>query len=192
VTDEEAVDPRGTSVGPWRRLDRAVAYENAWVTVYHDEVIRPDGRPGIYGVVHFRNTAVGVVAIDGQDRVALVGQHRYTLDTPSWELPEGGSPPGEDPLAGAKRELLEEAGVRAHGWRLLGRYHLSNSVSDEEAFMYLATGLILGESSLDGTEADLTVRWVPFADVMAMVERGDITDAMSVLALQKVALERAR
>ena len=192
MSEGEAIDPDGTAVGPWRRLSRTVAYENPWVTVYHDEVARPDGQPGIYGVVHFANTAVGVLAIDAEDRVALVGQHRYTLDTSSWELPEGGSPAGEDPLDGAKRELLEEAGVRARHWRLLGRYHLSNSVSDEEAFMFLATGLELGEASLDGTEADLTVRWVPFAEVMSMVDRGEITDAMSVLALQKVAIDRSR
>jgi 8-oxo-dGTP pyrophosphatase MutT (NUDIX family) len=192
VSSGEPIDAQGTPVGPWRRHRRAIAYENAWVTVYHDEVTRPDGQPGIYGVVHFANTAVGVVAIDDHDRVALVGQHRYTLDSSSWELPEGGSPQGEDPLDGAKRELREEAGVTARDWRLLGRYHLSNSVSDEEAFMYLATDLVLGQASPDGSEADISVRWLPFGDVMAMVERGEITDAMSVLALQKVALDRSR
>lgn len=183
----------GTAVGPWRRHSRDVAYENPWVTVYHDAVTRPDGQPGIYGVVHFANVAVGVVAIDADDRVALVGQHRYPLDEPSWEIPEGGSPRAEDgPLAGARRELLEETGVEAREWRLLGRYHLSNSVSDEVALLYVATDLVLGEAALDGSEADLTVRWVPFAEVMAMVARGEITDAMSVLGLQRIALERCR
>ena len=105
--------PDGTPVGPWRRRSRAVGYENPWITVFHDEVVRPDGSPGIYGVVHFENTAVGVVAIDDQDRVALVAQHRYTLDHRSWEIPEGGAPAGESPLAGAQRELREEAGVEA-------------------------------------------------------------------------------
>jgi 8-oxo-dGTP pyrophosphatase MutT (NUDIX family) len=186
------MNAKDVTVGPWRRRDRDVAYENPWITVYHDEVTRPDGEPGIYGVVHFRNTAVGVIAIDDDDRVALVGQHRYTVDVRSWELPEGGSPPGEDPLEGARRELLEETGVRATDWRLLGRYHLSNSVSDEEALLYSATGLSIGESSLDGTEADLKLRWVPFAEVAAMVEDGRITDAMSVIAIQRIALDRAR
>ena len=188
MTAEDA--PEGTAVGPWRRHRRDVAYENAWVTVYHDAVTRPDGQPGIYGVVHFANIAVGVVAIDAEDRVALVGQHRYTLDAISWEIPEGGSPRSEDPLDGAKRELLEETGVEARDWRLIGRYHLSNSVSDEEAFLYVATGLVLGTASLDGTEADLTVRWVPFADAMAMLANGEITDAMSGLGLLHVALAR--
>ena len=84
-------------VGPWTRISRRVGYQNPWITVFHDEVVRPDGSPGIYGVVHFDNTAVGVVAIDDQDRVALVAQHRYTLDHRSWEIPEGGAPPGESP-----------------------------------------------------------------------------------------------
>ena len=93
---------------PWRRHSRRAVYENAWLDVFHDEVVRPDGQPGIYGVIHFRNHAVAIVAIDDRDRVALVGQWRYTLDAYSWELPEGGVPPGETPLEGAQRELREE------------------------------------------------------------------------------------
>ena len=108
-------------VGPWTRVSRRVGYQNPWITVFHDEVLRPDGSPGIYGVVHFENTAVGVVAIDDQDRVALVAQHRYPLDHRSWEIPEGGAPPGESPLAGAQRELREEAGVVASDWREIAR-----------------------------------------------------------------------
>jgi 8-oxo-dGTP pyrophosphatase MutT (NUDIX family) len=110
-----------------------VAYENAWVTVWHDEVTRPDGQPGIYGLVHFANLAVGVVVLDDEDRILLVGQHRYTIDAMSWEIPEGGVPDGESAMAGAIRELREETGVRATDWREIGRLHLSNSVSDEAA-----------------------------------------------------------
>ena len=95
-------------VGPWVRRSRATVYENAWIQVHHDEVTRPDGSPGIYGVVHFRARAVGAVVADGEGRILLVGQHRYTLDRYSWEIPEGGSPWDEDPLAGAKRELAAD------------------------------------------------------------------------------------
>lgn len=178
------------AVGPWQRHERRVAYENAWVTVYHDAVTRPDGSAGIYGVVHFAALAVGVVALDDADRVALVGQHRYTLDEMSWEIPEGGSPADEDSLEGARRELREETGVEARTWHRIGRYHLSNSVSDEEAILFLATDLEPGEPRLEGSEADLTMRWVPFEEALAMIRRGEITDAMSVLALQAVALSR--
>jgi 8-oxo-dGTP pyrophosphatase MutT (NUDIX family) len=189
--DEAGKDtPVPLPVGPWQRHERRVAYQNAWVTVYHDAVTRPDGSAGIYGVVHFANMAVGVVALDEADRVALVGQHRYTLDEMSWEIPEGGSPHEEDSLEGARRELQEETGVEARTWRRIGRYHLSNSVSDEEAILYLATDLVPGEARLDGSEADLTLRWVPFDEALAMIDRGEITDAMSVLGLQAVALAR--
>jgi 8-oxo-dGTP pyrophosphatase MutT (NUDIX family) len=177
--------------GPWVRHSRRVAYENAWVTVWHDEVSRPDGSPGIYGVIHFANLAAGVLAVDEDDHVPLVGQHRYTLDAYSWELPEGGVPDGETALAGAKRELLEETGVEAAEWRELVRVHLSNSVSDELAVLYLATGLRRGEANPDATE-DLEIRWLPFDEVLAMTQDGRITDAMSVVAIQAHALERAR
>ncbi len=175
---------------PWVRLARRVAYENSWITVWHDDVRRPDGRPGVYGVVHYRNRAVGVVALDEQDRVLLVGQYRYTLDLYPWELPEGGAAPGEEPLAAAQRELMEETGCSAAHWEELLRAHLSNSVSDEEAIVYLARGLTDGTAEPEGTER-LQVRRVPFAEALAMVERGEITDAMSVMGLQRVALTRA-
>ena len=111
--DEPPRDEPPVESGPWVRRSRRTAYENPWLTIWHDEVDRPDGSPGIYGVVHFANVAAGVVAIDDEDRVVLVGQHRYTLDRYSWEIPEGGVPDGEDPLEGSKRELREETGLEA-------------------------------------------------------------------------------
>src|SRR6516164_709046 len=137
---------------PWKRLSRRTAYENPWIVVHEDQVIRPDGRPGIYGVVHYRNTAVGVVPLDEQDRVLLVGQYRYTLDVYSWEIPEGGAGENEQPLLGAQRELLEETGYSAECWQEILRAHLSNSVSDEEAICFLATDLHPGIAQPDGTE----------------------------------------
>jgi len=175
--------------GPWTRRTRRVAYENAWITIWHDEVIRPDGKPGIYGVVHFANLAVGVLALDDAGRVLLVGQHRYALDRYSWEIPEGGVPAGESALDGARRELREETGVEAERWIELCRSHPSNSVSDEEAVLYLATGLSHGPADPDGTES-LAVRWVPFDEVLAMTLDGRITDAMTVLAVHRTAIAR--
>jgi 8-oxo-dGTP pyrophosphatase MutT (NUDIX family) len=177
--------------GPWTRRSRRVAYENPWLTIWHDEVIRPDGEPGIYGVVHFANLAAGVLVLDEDDRVLLVGQHRYALDAWSWEIPEGGVPDGETAIEGARRELLEETGVEAAEWRELARVHLSNSVSDELAVLFLATGLSHGIATPDGTEA-LEVRWLPFAEVLAMTLDGRISDAMTVVAVERLALRRAR
>lgn len=179
------------STGPWLRHHRRVAYENAWITIWHDDVTRPDGQPGVYGVVHFANLAVGVLAVDEADRVLLVGQHRYALDAYSWEIPEGGVPIGETALEGARRELREETGIEAATWHELARSHLSNSVSDELAVLYVATGLTEGDATPDGTEA-LDIRWLPFDDVLDMTLDGRITDALTVLAVQRVALDRSR
>jgi ADP-ribose pyrophosphatase len=177
--------------GPWTRTSRRTAYENAWITIWHDEVTRPDGNPGVYGVVHFANLAAGVLVLDADDRVLLVGQDRYALDAYSWEIPEGGVPAGETALEGARRELVEETGVVADEWRELARVHLSNSVSDELAVLFLATGLTHGIATPDGTE-DLAIRWLPFEEVLAMTLDGRLTDAMTVVAVERLALQRAR
>ena len=176
--------------GRFVRHSRRVAYQNPWITVWHDEVDRPDGSPGIYGTVHFANLAVGVVVLDDDDRVLLVGQHRYTLDRYSWELPEGGVPATETAEAGGRRELLEETGVVAEGWRPLVRFDLSNSITDETGVVFAARAVGQGSASPDPSE-DLAVRWVPFDEAIAMIDRGEITDAMSIMGLLRLALERA-
>ena len=179
----------GHDSNPWIRRSRATVYENPWIEVLHDEVTRPNGEPGVYGVVHFRSRAVGVVALDADDRVLLVGQYRYTLDRYSWEIPEGGSPLDEDPLEGAQRELAEETGYAARSWRELIRFTLSNSVTDEEGVMFVATDLTEGQASPDPTEA-LQVRCVSFEDALDMVASGEIHDVMTQVALLAVAHER--
>ena len=172
---------------PWRTLQTRVAYDNAWIRVRHDEVIRPDGQPGIYGVVHYKNKAIGVLPIDDEGYTYLVGQYRYPLGVYSWEIPEGGCAEGESPIEAAKRELVEETGLVADEWKLLGAAHLSNSVSDEEALFYLATGLTQREAQPEGTEK-LELMRVPFAEALRMVREGKITDALSVVAILHYAL----
>ncbi len=174
---------------PWSRLSRTLAYENAWIQVFHDEVVRPDGKPGVYGVMHPRTHAVGVVALDG-NRVLLVGQYRYTLDRYSWEIPEGGVPIGDDLLEGAQRELAEETGYRAESWRELLRFSLSNSTTDETGVLYLATDLIEGQAHPDETE-DLALRWVAFDEALAQVRSGELFDSMTQMGILRLALDRA-
>ena len=175
-------------VGPWRRRTRETVYANPWLTIWHDEVDRPDGGPGIYGVVHFAGRAVGVIAVGDDGRILLVGQHRYTLDTYSWEIPEGGVGVEESMEMGARRELREETGFEADTWRYLFRFSTSNSVTDEVGEMYLATGLRAGEAQPDETE-DLTTRWATLDEVLAEIDRGEIHDLMTIAAVQRYALE---
>jgi 8-oxo-dGTP pyrophosphatase MutT (NUDIX family) len=172
---------------PWQLTDSRVIYDNPWINVREDAVIRPDGNPGIYGVVHIKNRAVGVLPLDENGMVHLVGQYRYALNIYSWEIPEGGCGADEEPLDAGKRELLEETGYQASEWRLLGRSHLSNSITDEEAFCFLATGLTAGKACPEGTE-ELRHRTVPFEQVLEMVRTGEITDALSILTISYYAL----
>ncbi len=168
---------------PWRTVSSRWVYENGWMRVREDQVIRPDGSPGLYGVVVPTHVATGVVALDEADRVTLVGQWRYPLERYSWEIVEGGADPGEEPLAAAQRELREEAGLLAAQWSPLGgELHLSNCFTSEVGFLYLARRLTQVEAEPDPTER-LTLRRVPLAEAVAMVERGAITDAMSVMGL---------
>ncbi len=173
---------------PWRTLSSRRIYENPWISVREDQVLRPDGEPGIYGVVHYKNVAVGILAVE-DDHVYLVGQYRYPLEIYSWEIPEGGCPEGEEPLRAAQRELKEETGLEAATWRRLGEAFLSNSVADERAIWYLATELVSGEVRPDGDER-LSVRRVPLREALVMALNGEITDALSQIALTSFALEQ--
>ena len=177
------------TTNPWRTLSTKPIYDNAWINVREDKVIQPDGSDGIYGVVTFKNKAIGVLPIDDEGFTYLVGQFRYPLGEYSWEIPEGGGPHHEEPLEAARRELVEETGLVAGRWEYLARAHLSNSVSDEEALLYVATELTQQEAHPDGTEK-LSVRRLPFQEALDMVARGEITDSMSVIAIQAYALRR--
>jgi 8-oxo-dGTP pyrophosphatase MutT (NUDIX family) len=186
VLRRETMTPEDPS-NPWRTVSSRQVYENPWISVREDQVVRPDGEPGIYGVVHYKNVAVGVLAIE-DDHVYLVGQYRYPLETYSWEIPEGGCPEGEEPLSAARRELREETGLEATSWRMLGEAYLSNSVADEYAVWFLATGLVSGKERPEGTEK-IRVRRVPLREALAMALDGRIMDALSIVALTSYALK---
>jgi 8-oxo-dGTP pyrophosphatase MutT (NUDIX family) len=174
---------------PWQTTGSRVVYDNPWISVREDAVIRPDGNPGIYGVVHLKSKAIGILACDQEGRIHLVGQYRYTLGIYSWEIPEGGSLEGEEPLEAAKRELLEETGLTASHWKLFARSHLSNCVTDEEALLYLATGLQQGTACPEATEK-LEHKCVGYQDALEMVKNGEITDSMTMIAILRFALLR--
>jgi 8-oxo-dGTP pyrophosphatase MutT (NUDIX family) len=172
---------------PWKTLSTKKVYDNNWIMLEEHQVINPSGGPGIYGKVHFKNKAIGIVPLDEQGNTWLVGQYRYTLNEYTWEIPEGGCPLNTLPLDSAKRELKEETGITALRWEQIMRFHTSNSVTDEEGFIFLAEGLSFGENELEETEADLIVKKLPFSKALEMVMTGEITDSMSVAGVLKVA-----
>jgi len=173
---------------PWKTLSSRMVYENPWIRIREDKVIRPDGDEGIYGVMDTR-VATGVVALTEDLRVWLVGQYRYPTEMYSWEIPEGGTDPGEEPLEAIQRELKEETGLTAKRWsRLGGEVHLSNCISSEYGYLFMAEDLEQGDSNPDGTEI-LQVKSVPFAEALAMVDDGTIVDAISIMGLLRAERE---
>jgi 8-oxo-dGTP pyrophosphatase MutT (NUDIX family) len=183
------VEPLPDRSNPWQTLARRLVYENPWIRVREDQVLRPDGLPGIYGVVEFKNRAVGVLPVDHDGSIWLVGQYRYPLQAYSWEIPEGGSPKSESAEATAIRELREETGLSAGRMELVLTSHLSNSVSDELGYLFRATELTQGVDDPEGTER-IAVRRFEWDLAWRMLKNGEITDSLSVMALLHEAIRR--
>ena len=169
---------------PWKKLSYKKIYDNPWITVEEYQVINPRGGNGIYGKVKFKNKAIGIIPVDDAGNTWLVGQYRFTLDEYSWEIPMGGGSIGVPILESAKRELKEETGFTASKWTEIMRIHTSNSVTDEEGFIFLAEELTAGETDFDDTE-DLEIMKLPFKEAYQMVLEGKITDSLSVAGILK-------
>lgn len=175
---------------PWTILTSEEKYDNPWINVIEHQVLNPNGGKGIYGKVHFKNLAIGIIPIFENGDTILVGQYRFPINAYSWEIPEGGGKIGVEPLESAKRELLEETGLSATRWSKLLEMHLSNSVSDELAIIYVAEELMQGEAMPEETE-QLQLKRLPLTEVFDMVMNGEITDSMSLAALLKLKLMRS-
>lgn len=171
---------------PWTTKNTKTIYENAWIKLEQHDVVIPSGKDGVYGKVCFKNKAIGIIPIDQDGNTWLVGQFRYTLDAYSWEIPMGGGLLENDFLESAKRELKEETGLTAEKWTNIMTIHTSNSVTDEEGFVYLAEGLTPGETAFEETE-QIEVLKLPLAEAVQKVMDGQITDAISIAGLLKVA-----
>ncbi|MBK9761109.1 MAG: NUDIX hydrolase [Flavobacteriales bacterium] len=176
-----------TKRGPWTTLKEEVRYETPWISVSHHDILDPSGKKGIYGTVHFKNIAIGVVPLDDDLNTWIVGQYRYPVQAYSWEIPEGGGKRDIPPIDSAKRELREEAGIVAERWQEILRMDLSNSASDEHAILYVAQGLTFYPPQPDHDE-ELELKKLPFEELYAMVQRGEILDSLTVAAVLKVKL----
>ena len=186
--DKKMVQKTAATKQQWQQLSSEVVYENPWIRVDHDTVLTPGGSEGIYGCVHFKNHAVGILAIDDSGWTWLVQQTRYPHNCMTWEIPEGGSPAEEACLDSAKRELVEEAGLEATQWSEWLHLQLSNSVTDELATIYLAQKLSKTHTSHEDTE-DISVKHLPLKEAIKMVHSGEIVDSMSVASLLKAACD---
>lgn len=173
--------------GPWTTLSERLAYETPWIAVSHHEVIDPGGKQGVYGVIHFKNLAVGVIPLDDDMNTWIVGQYRYPLEAYSWEMPEGGGKRDIPAIESAKRELREEVGIMAERWTEVLQMDLSNSASDEHAILYVARGLTLHPPRPDHDE-ELELRKLPFEELYQMVLRGDVRDSLTVAGVMRVKL----
>jgi 8-oxo-dGTP pyrophosphatase MutT (NUDIX family) len=176
-----------TKRGPWTTLNEELRYETPWISVSHHDILDPSGRQGIYGVVHFKNLAIGVVVLDNDLNTWIVGQYRYPVQAYSWEIPEGGGDRSIPPQESAERELREEAGIVAGKWTEILRMDLSNSASDEHAMLYVAQDLTFFEPEPDHNE-ELALRKLPFEELYGMVVRGEVIDSLTVAAVLRVKL----
>jgi ADP-ribose pyrophosphatase len=174
-------------LNPWKTLKSELAYESPWISVTKHDVINPAGNPGTYSVVHFKNLAIGILALDAAYNTWLVGQYRYPIGQYTWEIPEGGGDLKLEPIESAKRELKEETGIVAQKWTKIQEMHLSNSASDEFCILFVAQDLRFEESEPEEVE-QLEVRKVPFEELYQMVLRGEVTDSLTVTAVLKVKL----
>lgn len=172
------------SKNPWQTISKRVIYDNPWIHVEEHAVINAAGNPGIYGVVEFKNYAIGILPIDAEGYTWLIGQHRYPFDAFTWEIPEGGGRIDQDPLDNAKRELAEEAGLIAGKWTLIQEIQVSNSVTNEIGFIYLAEDLSPTPPAPDEDE-DLIIRKVHITEAYQMLDEGIIKDSLTVVALLK-------
>ena len=189
---EDADSLRVLRESPWKTLSTQPVYNNAWIKVEEHQVINPGGSAGIYGKVIFKNQAVGIIPVDEQGNTWLVGQFRYTLNDWSWEIPMGGSPLKEDREKTALRELEEETGLKAGKIEQVLHLHPSNSITDEQGYVYLATDLSQGEQQLEDTEKDIQLKKLSVDEAIEMAQNGEITDAISVAGLFYVALNRKK
>jgi 8-oxo-dGTP pyrophosphatase MutT (NUDIX family) len=171
-----------TSDNPWTLREARDVFDNPWIRVVEQDVIDPAGEARVYGLVRFKKLAVGVLPIDERGHVHLVGQWRVPLGRYSWEMPEGGCEVGEDPADCARREMEEEAGLRAAVLIPILEMDLSNSVTDERAILFLATGLTQGVAAPEPVEV-LRNRTAPFAEVLLDVTEGRIRDSLTVAAV---------
>jgi 8-oxo-dGTP pyrophosphatase MutT (NUDIX family) len=182
--------PVPDDANPYEVSHRRAIYESPWIRVREDRFVHRRGAAGAYSVCGFRNTACGVLALDAEDRVVLVGQWRYPLERYSWEIPEGGGREDESPFQAMQRELREEAQLIARVWEPLAFFHTSNSATDEEAFLFLARDLEDAHGETDADE-ELHLHREPFADCLRRVQRGEITDGLTVVALTALQARRS-
>ena len=170
---------------PWEKIDEEVMYNNSWIKVTHLNVINPSGIKGVYGTVHFKHWAIGIIPLDEDLNTWIVGQYRYPIKQYSWEIPEGGGDFNVSKLDSAKRELSEECGLKANKWTQIQKFHLSNSVSDENGEIFLAQDIDEFKNHPD-PEEELVVKKIPFQEVFEMIQEGKITDSISIMGIYKV------
>jgi 8-oxo-dGTP pyrophosphatase MutT (NUDIX family) len=172
-------------VDPIERVSSREVYRNAWMILREDDVRRPDGSLGIYGVVD-KPTYALIVARDG-DRFRLVEQFRYPIGMRRWEFPQGTAPGTLDgdeppPVELAAAELREETGLRAASMAVLGQLDVAPGMSSQRGWVFLATGITEGEHEREAEEQDMHSEWFTGEQVETMMLDGTITDAQTIAA----------
>lgn len=161
-----------------------VVYENPWIQVHEYVVTRPDGTPGIYGVVDAGQNA-GAVVLDDRGRIALLREWLFPLETWTLQIPSGQFR-DELPLIACQRELREETGIAASQWTSLGTFYLSGGISTQVGHLFLARDLVIGPPEREGTEV-MDLMWIPLADAVDRCLASTIQDSVSMVGILRAA-----
>lgn len=170
-----------TSDRPFQTLSSRVVWSCPWYQVRQDEILTPDGKPGVYNVIE-KTDAVWIVPITLKRRIAMIYQFRYTVGEWGWEIPAGSLKPGQTAAEAAREELLEEVGGVADRLDYIGRFFLANGICNEAGHIFLATGVRLGPTRHEAAEV-MSVHLKPLSEALEMARAGRISDGPSALAL---------
>jgi len=166
---------------PFTTLSSQIAWSCPWYNIRQDEILLPDGSPGIYNVIQ-KAPSVWIVPVTPTGDIVLIRQYRYTIDDNCWEVPAGGIKEGQTPEEAAIEELREEVGGHSTNWISIGPLYTANGICNEIGHIFLARNVDLRQTAHESAEV-IEIHQKSIAEVVTMARTNQITDGSSALAI---------